>query len=297
MKSHQAISCLLGSLCLLSQLPITRVQAELVDWTTQPDSPALDGLDVAAANPIGEIAYNYNAPILADRGTPLGRRGAGSRSGSLEDDSNLENICMSRSGPSPLIALVPSTQESRSSETPGRVSPKNFESVLSLTTQSKPTFWFYLPARPDDIPLEFVLQIEHENQTDETVYQTQLSGNHSAGIMRLTLPEDAPTLQLNTRYRWFFSVGCDSGPVNVSGSIDLVSLDPALQLSLAEATPREQVAIYASNGLWQDAITLLGELYRADSDNISRANDWYSLLESVGLEDIAQQPLIDCCTP
>lgn len=298
MKSHQATFCLLGSLCLLSLLPITRVQAaEAVDWTTHSDSLALTSLDVAAATTIGEIFYNYNAPILAGRGTPPGRRGAGSRNGSLEDISNPENICMSRSGPSLLSALMPSIQVVRSSETSDGVFPKSFESVLSLTTQSKPTFWFYLPPRPDDVPLEFVLKQEYEKGEYQTVYQTQLFGNNGTGIVRLTLPEDAPTLQLNTRYQWFFSIECASGPVIVLGWIDRASLDPALQRSLADATPRDQAVIYASNGLWQDAITLLADLYRADPDNINLANDWSSLLESVGLEDIAQQPFIDCCTP
>ena len=58
----------------------------------------------------------------------------------------------------------------------------------------------------------------------------------------------------------------------------------------------EKASLYADYGLWQDALTTLGELYRADPQNVVLRENWNSLLTSVDLADVSDKPLIDCCT-
>jgi hypothetical protein len=54
----------------------------------------------------------------------------------------------------------------------------------------------------------------------------------------------------------------------------------------------EQAALYAKVGIWYDSLSLLAQLKQTQpSDNTFAAN-WVELLDSVGLEEIATQPLL-----
>ncbi len=298
MKLSHMLSYLLSSafVCSTALLSTTSVQAESADENPASTQQGLAELSVLSVDAIGEVAYNYNAPILADRGAPPGRRGGGSR-GCLEDNNHsagnesLDNGNSQGTCVVTLTALTPATHTPFESNSEGLVT-NTYESVLSLTTQDRPTLWFYIPYDLDAITLEFTLSDEDEKQ----LYQANVSINSASGmgIVQVTLPL---ALQMNNRYKWLLLVEDDADDFqDVSGTIERVPLDPDLRLPLAEASPRDQAVIYARNGLWQEAVTLLGQLYRADPDNINLANDWYSLLESVDLEDFAQLPFVDCCT-
>ena len=51
--------------------------------------------------------------------------------------------------------------------------------------------------------------------------------------------------------------------------------------------------VYARNGIWHEALTLIGNRRRTDSTNPELAQDWANLLAAVELEDIAKKPFID----
>lgn len=65
---------------------------------------------------------------------------------------------------------------------------------------------------------------------------------------------------------------------------------------LGTATPQKRVTLYAQAGIWQDALTLLSELRLAKPKDTVLASDWRNLLKSVGLEDVASETIIQCCT-
>ncbi|MBT9313663.1 DUF928 domain-containing protein [Leptothoe kymatousa] len=254
-------------------------------WSSVLLCPCLSPLSVAQAqqSTIDTPSYNYSAPILASLGSPPGRRGSATR-------NETPPACVP-STPLDLTALVPRTREPLVSDTLGQLNNKDYESVLSVTTQESPRFWFYVPNFPDSVSFEFVLQDDQEN----TLYESTLATS-TEGIIQFTLPGDVP-IQVNKLYTWSLVANCD--PVNppfVYGSIARVTVDPSVDLSLAEATPKEQAAIYASNGLWQDAITLLGELYQSAPNDPDIANAWTNLLSSVNLAEVAEQPMPNCCT-
>ncbi|MEM8614929.1 MAG: DUF928 domain-containing protein [Cyanobacteria bacterium P01_H01_bin.105] len=224
----------------------------------------------------------YVPPKLATDDRPEGRRRGGSSRGNCESSI-------------PLIALSPEIQIPLSEDSQSFRS--SYNSVLSQTTEARPSFWFYVPYKLNSVSLQFDLQAE-----DNTVlYEVNLPNNRDdVGVVQIPLPENIPALQFDTRYRWFLSAECSPGErfvVYVEGWLDRVPLADDIGLQLAQTSPHDQAAIYASHGMWQDAITLLGEQYRTNPTNTDLASDWHSLLESVELEALAEQPLIDCCMP
>lgn len=220
------------------------------------------------------LRFNPPSLSLAGRGAPGGRRGGATRG----QCPKLE------AGQSPLTALVPDTQKL----------------VLGLTVSENPTLWFYIPyALSERLPLKFVLQDEQKKE----VYQTTFAGLQTQpGIVKLTLPSTV-TLETGKMYNWKFAIYCDpnisgeSPKISVQGWIQRTAPNATLASQLKESTPRQLVALYAKEGIWFDALTTLAELQMANPQDVSLKNDWVSLLESVGLSDIAQAPIIQCCIP
>ena len=227
----------------------------------------------------------FTPPPVEDRGRPYSgrRQGAASR-----------GSCQLSEQQTGLTALVPNTQI-KLEETADNAYLSNYELVLSLTTEALPAFWFYVPYSSEDIKeFEFVLQDESGNE----VYQaTFISHGETPGIVQITLPETLSPLRLDATYQWFFLTHCESDATalspEVGGWIRRVELASNLQTQLDNATALETASIYASNGIWQNAITVLGELYRESPENSMFRDNWSSLLTSVDLETILEQPLLE----
>ncbi|OUL25469.1 hypothetical protein BV372_27745 [Nostoc sp. T09] len=175
-----------------------------------------------------------------------------------------------------LTALVPVYQ------------PPNAELVFGLTTISHPTFWFYVPYKTTSAA-EFVLQ----NQAGQTVYQNPVSLSGTPGIVSVSLPSTASSLKIGDRYHWYFNIYCNpqQPPVFVDGWIKRIEPNTALKSQLEKATPKQRVALYATHGIWYELVTASAELRRLEP----KRNDWAKILQSVGLNDIASEPIVDCC--
>jgi Domain of Unknown Function (DUF928) len=212
----------------------------------------------------------FNDPTPPSQGSPSGRQRGGASRGP----------CRQFEG---LTALVPS----------------NNGMVWGKTTSDRPTFWFYLPNQlTAQTPIEFVLQ----DSADNYVYKTRFTAPQTqSGLINLPIPATTKSLEVGKTYSWTLSVYCDpskpSSAVFVTGTIQRVSLDTALQNRLQGATPIEQVNLYAANGIWFEALNTLANLYRTHSDQKSIATAWVSLLQQVNLGSIGQMPFAPCCTP
>jgi len=206
---------------------------------------------------------------LSDRGTPKGKReGAGSR-----------DECLAAK---PLTALIPTTSS-------------------GVTVAEYPTFWFYVPYQPRSQyqqEVEFVLVDENEN----VVYQTTFGLTNTPGIVSISLPKTVRSLESGKQYRWGFFYICDpqdrKQDVAVDGVVERVPLPQSLSGQIeAATTERERILLYAANSKWYDALTALAELRRAKPQDEAIKADWADLLKSVGLEPIASEPIVECCTP
>jgi hypothetical protein len=178
------------------------------------------------------------------------------------------------------------------------------DSNFAQTTQTSPTFFWYIPPFVGEIA-EFVLLDENDNE----LYHTTVQLVEEGGVVSLSLPmikdadgNDKSLLDEGQDYHWYFSIICDpddrSGDVFAEGWIQRVQPTLALtnQLALAR-TEREQAAIYAEAGIWHDALTTLAELRRSQPSNSTLLSNWMTLLESVDLENIASEPIVLCCEP
>lgn len=231
---------------------------------------------LAQAEVVDASTLQFNPPVLGDRRRPGGRSSGGASRGS----------CTLAEQQTPLTALVPTTKEIPEDA-------PEYESVFSLTSEARPAFWFYVPYELSTTPLELVIQDENNN----TLSQHRFSGIGSGtGLIHVSLPETTPELEPETLYHWYFLAYCDeNNPAFVEGWIERTPLDADLASDLTGASPREQTERYANDGIWQEALTTLGQQYLASPNDPALADDWNSLLESINLEHITEQPLIDCC--
>ena len=205
-------------------------------------------------------------------GSPGQRRGGGSRgclSKTTHNTKPRNNV---------LIALAPEYSKS--------------QVILGLTAKERPTFWFYIPYDPSLVYAELGLEDELNEDTYKVV------STKTPGIIGVPLPSISSPLQIGKQYRWNFNIYCkqdDGFLASVEGNVQFQPLNSALANKLKYATPHEQALIYAANGIWYEALTILANLHRLPKQNAQLSQDWSNLLESVGLQNLASEPIIDCC--
>jgi hypothetical protein len=215
-------------------------------------------------------SINFNPPPPPpSRGEPTGRpQGGGSR------------------GCEP-IALVPLTKST------------NNASNWGLTVAEHPTFWFSLPRNlTAKDAIAFVLR----DESGKEVYKNMLKSSEiKQGIVSFALPKKVPPLQLNKSYNWSFQIFCDFAtvedkPGTVQGRIQRVPISAKLSAELANAkTPLSQASVYAKNGIWFDALTILGDNMGSKKQK-AIATAWNDLLRQVNLGKVASLPIVPCCT-
>lgn len=176
-----------------------------------------------------------------------------------------------------LVALVPSS------------SLGNY----GLTLDEYPSFYIQMPSLPGT-RLEFILL----NELGDRVYETSYLVNDRSGIIRIDLPRHANLLPLEVEQIYTWQVRLKLNPDSivtdylVQGQIERFEAEATLAKDLAEATPEEKLVLYAQTGLWYDALHTLAQLRQANPNDPQLASEWAQLLQSVGLEAIAEQPLI-----
>ncbi len=203
--------------------------------------------------------YFHTAP---DRGAPPRTVGAGSRRSSCISSNEGEIL---------LAALMPSNN-------------------VGTTIAPNPTIYVYIPELRNK-QAEFILV---ETQEEKVVYQTTFPLSKSSGIVKLNLP---PTVELKpgNNYQWYFGVICNPNnreeDERITGWIERNSISPELQMKIEQAQqqPLEQAKLYAKAGIWNEALTILEQLRSKEP------TAWAELLNSVGLGEFAQNPILDCC--
>ncbi|MEL7510072.1 MAG: DUF928 domain-containing protein [Cyanobacteria bacterium J06554_1] len=231
---------------------------------------------MAQSRPANQIAERPD-----DTGYPQGgtRRGGGSRGG----------VCDTARDMPPLTALMPDT--ATWIDTPvvvggsGGSGQTAEEIVFSFTASPSPDLWFYLPYRlVDSSRVEFTLK----DGAGDTISRTRLDTTETLptvpSIVRVSLSALGLTLTPETDYHWYLTVHCQGGPpIAVDGWIRYPSLsvDPLTQ---------------PTNAFWVDRLSVLADAQLLNPNDGSAQVDWRELLESVGLGDIADAPLMDCCS-
>ncbi|MEM9924263.1 MAG: DUF928 domain-containing protein [Cyanobacteria bacterium P01_D01_bin.50] len=163
------------------------------------------------------------------------------------------------------------------------------KSNIGLTKKQRPSIMVYIPATIAETAF-FSIQDENFNHH----YQTTLELPESPGVMEIKLPASVPALATRTKYQYSLVMICDEylepdSPL-VSGWIERVE---AKGNSLNQKPSIELASKLADNGIWLDALSTLAELRQSQPSNQSAINSWQQLLNSVGLDEIAQQPIVN----
>lgn len=217
-----------------------------------------------------------------NRGAPKDRKGAGTRR-----NCPVTNL--------PLTALIPLVSITAQTVQAGTATRQY---ALSLTTELHPTFWFYVPYAPKNINSgKFVLLDEKNNSV--TTQPIPITLSNTPGVIRVSVPATEKPLEIGQYYHWYFLMDCSpdsSEDIAVEGLVQRIVPKQELTRRLVAATPRQRVALYAQAGIWQDALTTLGELRVRQPKDAALATDWKDLLDSVFLDNISTVAIADCCT-
>lgn len=183
-------------------------------------------------------------------------------------------------GGNSLIALVPETN-------------------LALTTTAYPTLFFYVPEMKESKMAEFVLLDENE----ELVYESSFELAGQPGIVSFSLPnsEGLSPLEVGKNYQWYFSIVCNPNDraedIAVDGWLQRVNSEPDLAFRLQNATLFDQASLYISENLWADALVTLAEARWQRPNDVMVAQEWKKLLQLIGLDTIAREPLLNYPQP
>ena len=153
------------------------------------------------------------------------------------------------------------------------------------TLAERPTFLVYVP-KTSAKNAEFSLR----SREGQGVYRTTIALTNTPDLISITLPAQAPPLEVGKLYTWFFSIICNPDDrVDdrfVTGMVQRSALDPARLRQIQQAPPREQVALYQQADAWYDALAILLQLKRSQLNDPSISTAWRELMQSGGVDSM-----------
>ncbi|EDX74074.1 conserved domain protein [Coleofasciculus chthonoplastes PCC 7420] len=163
-----------------------------------------------------------------------------------------------------------------------------------------PILLVYLPKANAQMG-ELVLRDEN----NRSVTRTRFSLPNQAGIVSLDLADtNIDPLEPDKPYWWSVSIICDEvnrSENGISARVWFQRITPSATLGqqIFNARPTLLPALYAqgddNGGFWYDALSSLADLRQLQPNNPTLENQWQELLDSAGLLELTEQPLLDCC--
>jgi hypothetical protein len=211
----------------------------------------------------------------AGKGLPRRASGGASRVGRY--DLNASNTPSTSQGPAALVAMLP-------------------QSYSGTTIAARPTIMVYVPESAAQTAV-FSLK----DATGNMVYQQQLSVSGQAGLVAIALPASAPALAVGQDYQWYMALQID-GELNpstpyVDGWIQRIEASPTIAAAMAQSDPLKQAEVLGANSVWYDCAAKLAGLRASQPDRADLKQHWAELLESVGLQEVSQVPLVAIVAP
>ena len=161
------------------------------------------------------------------------------------------------------------------------------------TTSEYPTFWFYIPYKADDVDtVDFKLL---DNDEKQTLHRTSVQLSHMPGILSITLSPETSylssqphPLEQDMVYKWYLMLNCHSdGSTEENG---IRENDFELTGWISRTTLNSN---YRWNGVWYDELNRTASLYQANHQDRIHELNWLELLESVELEHLQTEPLLE----
>lgn len=172
------------------------------------------------------------------------------------------------------------------------------EQRIGLTVEANPTLLFNI-SQPSTASAEFILQEIEGEKIIREVYATTIELPKASGVISISVPkgeDSSQSLEVGKRYEWSFALICDlkdrGQDIILDGEIERFEPSAELTSTLQKAAPKERPSVYADAGVWYDAVADLAKLRQEHPNDSQLATDWETLLQSVGLDAIAQSPLV-----
>jgi len=160
-----------------------------------------------------------------------------------------------------------------------------------LTISEQPSLYWYL-ADPVAARLELTLI---DDQAINPLAEIQLSAPDAPGIQHVDLSKHDIKLKPGVEYQWFVALVPDpkqrSKDILAGGTIKRVEPSPTLSAKLVHARGQQLTYVYAEEGIWYDAIAAVSGLIENAPDNANLKAQRATLLEQVGLPEIAAQDM------
>ncbi len=159
-----------------------------------------------------------------------------------------------------------------------------------LTAADRPTFFAYVPST---VAQTVFFSIQGEDS--DYYYQKTFALGGASSIISVTLPADAPPLEVGKQYRWSFVLQCNAqlrpdDPM-VEGRVQRIALTPAITSQVSRASARQRASLYGEAGLWFDLLASLVTLRQAAPQDAGLNEVWQTILSENGMEAIATAPL------
>lgn len=158
---------------------------------------------------------------------------------------------------------------------------------VGLTTKDQPTVYWYL-SKPVQTRVELAIV---QSKKIIPIFDVKVGDSGQAGVQRFRFADHNLKLAPGIEYRCTVALVLDrqSRSKDVVASCVIKRIEPLSSLTsrLASAQPSEAAFIYASEGIWFDAMDALAGLIDANPDNAKFRRQRAALLEQVQLADAA----------
>ena len=156
----------------------------------------------------------------------------------------------------------------------------------ALTITEQPTLYWFI-SNDTSLPVEVVVM---DPGGVAPMLEFSMAPPTRAGIHAIRLADHGIRLTPGIAYRWYVAVVPDAGrrsrDILAGGTVERIVPSPDLSASLSQAGRDERVFLYASAGLWYDALTAVAEMVDDASGDPAPQRQRAALLKQVGLPDI-----------
>ncbi len=164
--------------------------------------------------------------------------------------------------------------------------------VPEVTIAERPTLLLHVPDRGGyTVDISVALDIT-------TLYEGTVTLPPAAGIVQLPLPTSLPALTIARPYEVALTIFCDQRDLKqvrtLTYPITRVAV-PGTVHPQATGDSLQFVNDLAKAGIWFDAVSSLAALRQSQPTSPVIEAEWRELLQSVALDGLADQPLLDCC--
>lgn len=165
---------------------------------------------------------------------------------------------------------------------------------VGLTLHEQPVLFWFTPTKQDrTFTFEFTLIGEH---TETPVVETTLPPPTQPGLQQIRLSDYKVTLAPGERYQWSVSLIVDaeerSANVVAKGAIERIEREKLGQSLPTKLSDAEAPMRYAEAGVWYDAVMAITDRIQSNPTNTELRQQRSSLLEQVGLADVAMNDLM-----